>query len=398
MVKNFGKGLIWAGALLLLAGCAAGQGKQVIPDFSAVNLNPSLKSGEYQLQTENFLIILDASQSMSSFRGDDDFRMAKEVVSRLNRTLPDVRLKGGLRSFGHSMSVSREPTTIFAPFGDYNPASIEKGLAQIREPGGNSRLDSALLAAIDDLKGASGRTAVIVVSDGLGMGAAPERAAEELKKTYGERLCLYPVLIGDGAEGKRLMENLARIGGCGFSVQAEQIASGPGMAEYVSRIFLAKAPPKPAPVAPPRPAPAPVVMDSDGDGVPDHLDKCPGTPKGAPVNQVGCWIIENIRFDFDKAEIKPEYFRDLDKVIEVLKQNPDLNTVIEGHTDGIGAEAYNQRLSERRANSVREYLVEKGIPAQRLTAQGFGLTQPIAPNDTEEGRAMNRRVQLSPVK
>jgi len=138
--------------------------------------------------------------------------------------------------------------------------------------------------------------------------------------------------------------------------------------------------------------------DTDGDGVPDYLDKCPGTPKGAKVNSDGCWMLEGVNFDTDKCDIKSAFAARLDEVAGVLNKNPELNIKICGHTDNVGSAAYNQKLSERRAAAVKAYLAEKGIAAERMTAKGFGLTRPIATNDTDDGRAKNRRVELKPVK
>ena len=147
---------------------------------------------------------------------------------------------------------------------------------------------------------------------------------------------------------------------------------------------------EPAPVPVPVAAPA----DSDHDGVIDADDRCPGTPPGADVNKVGCWIIKGLLFDFGKADIKPEYEPFLDNVVRVLNKNPDMLIEIQGHTDSIGSEAFNMKLSIKRAQAVADYLKAHGINANRLTVTGFGKTRPVAPNDTEEGRAQNRRVQI----
>jgi outer membrane protein OmpA-like peptidoglycan-associated protein len=103
-------------------------------------------------------------------------------------------------------------------------------------------------------------------------------------------------------------------------------------------------------------------------------------------------------FDFDSAEIKSVAYPMLDEASYILKKNPELNVEIDGHTDSTGPADYNMKLSERRANAVMEYFVSKGVAAEQLTIKGFGLTKPAAGNDTEEGRAKNRRVELTPVK
>jgi len=148
----------------------------------------------------------------------------------------------------------------------------------------------------------------------------------------------------------------------------------------------------------PAPAPAPTPQDSDGDGVLDCADRCPNTPRGAKVNEQGCWVLSDVLFAFDSAEIRPEFTSELDAVAAVLKANPGLKVEVQGHTDSVGSEAYNKKLSLRRAQAVVNYLVSKGVDPARLKAEGYGSSMPIASNDTPEGRAKNRRVQFVVIK
>lgn len=100
-------------------------------------------------------------------------------------------------------------------------------------------------------------------------------------------------------------------------------------------------------------------------------------------------------FDFNKATLRPEGRQKVEHAAGVLRENVTVHVVVEGHTDSVGSDAYNQRLSERRAASVRDYLVEKGISPSRIRTQGYGETRPVASNATEEGRAQNRRVEIN---
>ena len=143
------------------------------------------------------------------------------------------------------------------------------------------------------------------------------------------------------------------------------------------------------------------ALDSDGDGVPDHQDACPDTPAGAQVDERGCppqldetvTIDLNLEFDVDSADLRPAHYGEIRDVIDFMRQFPGSSAVIEGHTDNTGAESYNQRLSERRARSVRNYLEsEGGIAGSRLSSVGYGESKPIDTNDTAEGRQHNRRV------
>ena len=161
--------------------------------------------------------------------------------------------------------------------------------------------------------------------------------------------------------------------------------------------------PRPAPVVaeppPPPPPPAPPAKcgDEDGDGVCDADDKCPGTPAGTTVDKVGCPCSQELKvlFDFDKSELRPESITELERVVKFMNDVPFATAKIDGHTDSVGTEAYNLALSDRRAKAVFDYLSSRGVDPSRLKSQGFGEANPIAPNDTAEGRQLNRRVMLN---
>jgi OOP family OmpA-OmpF porin len=146
----------------------------------------------------------------------------------------------------------------------------------------------------------------------------------------------------------------------------------------------------------------PCSLDSDGDGVNDCDDKCPDTRAGAKVDSQGCEIIEDLvidltagEFEFDSAELKPEMMQMLDDVAAKIEASPgDENIMIVGHTDSTGPESYNQGLSERRARSAADYLIQQGVSQDRISISGMGETQPVADNSTREGRAQNRRVEI----
>jgi OOP family OmpA-OmpF porin len=149
-------------------------------------------------------------------------------------------------------------------------------------------------------------------------------------------------------------------------------------------------------VEPPAPVPPPVAdcstMDDDHDGVNNCDDKCPNSLSDVPVTKYGCWVVD-VKFDNDKDIIKPEYYSNLDNAAEVIKNHPEAMIEVQGHTSKTGTFKHNMDLSERRANAVKEYLL-RGHDFPNVTSRGYGWTQPIDTNDTEEGRANNRRVQL----
>jgi outer membrane protein OmpA-like peptidoglycan-associated protein len=145
--------------------------------------------------------------------------------------------------------------------------------------------------------------------------------------------------------------------------------------------------------------------DADGDGVNDDKDRCPHTPAGVKVDEEGCQvlfekakkslILEGVNFATGKAELTPESQAILDGVAESLVANEEIRVQVGGHTDNTGSAAVNKRLSAARAEAVRQYLISKGVAADRLTAAGFGPSKPIASNKTAAGRAQNRRVELT---
>ena len=102
-----------------------------------------------------------------------------------------------------------------------------------------------------------------------------------------------------------------------------------------------------------------------------------------------------MKFDFNKAVVKPNSYGDVKSLADFMKQYPKTTTQVSGHTDNVGPDAYNQKLSQRRADAVKQVLVKDGVRADRITSVGYGKTRPVADNATEAGRAMNRRVEAS---
>ena len=158
-------------------------------------------------------------------------------------------------------------------------------------------------------------------------------------------------------------------------------------------------------------------LDSDGDGIPDYQDKCPTVP--APGTADGCppppaarpaepeaptaapeaprkLTLEGVNFDSDSARLRPESLAILDNAAATLKEWGEVKVEVAGHTDSTNSDAYNLRLSQRRAEAVRAYLIKQGVAADRLTAKGYGESSPVADNKTAAGRYKNRRVELIP--
>ncbi len=420
----------------------------------------TIQSEMFGQKVDNFLVVLDASSSMlEKHNGEKKFSIAKNFISNMNSTLPDLKLNGALRSFGHADSVSKEKTMLAYGWTQYTKQGLSNGLAKLTKAGGISPLDVAESYVSKDLAKVDGKTAVILISDGKDMSMKPVENTKKIVEKFGDRVCIYTILVGDDEKGKILFDTIARTGGCGISLNADNLATGAQMSDFVKRVFIGelldsdgdgvpdtsdKCPDTPSWVkvdekgcpldadndgvadyidqCPDTPSGVSVdrlgcPIDADNDGVPDYMDKCPGTPKGEKVDQSGCtvktamglekvavataagtFIFNEIQFDTNKWDIKDGSKPVLDEVIEILEGNPALKLEVQGHTDNTGSMGYNTKLSEKRAKSVVDYMTDKGISADRLTYKGYGPAYPIRSNDTAAGRASNRRVEFKPLK
>lgn len=392
MKRNCLKAAFFVAVSILLMSFATQQSLAEVPHspFQAVNLNPKLQSGEYVQKVNGFVVILDKSGSMGEvYKGHKKLDIAKGLVSHLNQTIPDLQLCGTLRAFGRfDIGYPTDFNKVFYGPTDYSKANFENALGTVGWARGLSPLEQAIDRAAKDLSCTRGQVALIVVSDAKEMNKKLVlKAAQNIKGQYGERLCIYSVFVGKDKKGNALMQGVADAGGCGFLVKADDLASPQQMAEFVEMVFLQKV----------------VIveeacLDSDGDGVCDDVDKCPNTPKGVKVDSRGCWLIGMVNFDFDKYNIKPQYFTILDNVAAVMKLNPSLQIMVQGNTDNIGSAKYNMGLSERRAGAAKAYLMDKGISGNRISTIGYGFTRPIATNSTDDGRALNRRDEMGPLR
>ncbi len=401
-VKHFLTGLLVIFLGFVLTGCA-GLSTKPTADLTCTSkdIGALLKSGEYQKKVDNFLIILDASTSMSDKLGRDftyepsKLVLAKDLIKCLNNTLPaDLDVNGGMRIFG---PVYSEKGLVYG-MTKYSKAGLQDAVLAVGGTGGVTPLANAIVHANSDLNDMQGNAAVIIFSDGINTEPdSPVAAAATMNDMYGENVCIYTVLLGNDPKGKKTMDQIADAGKCGFATGANNLAYRTlsdgtslgltdGMADFATYVFLEK---------------GKMEMDSDGDGVVDSLDKCPDTPKGIKVDSVGCPLpIEAkvsinllVQFDFDKAVVKPQYHSELEKVANFMKAYPKTTGQLEGHTDSIGTEEYNMKLSKRRAESVKNYLIDKfGIDPARLSTVAYGESKPIASNGTAAGRQKNRRV------
>jgi len=315
-------------------------------------------------KVDNFIFFTDQSGSMAQKHktlGERKIDMAIKNMQAMNQAVPALDYTSGL--------------FLFAPFegksgpGAYNKASMANTITSVgtdfdiygrRTTMGNGLIDlDPVIAAL------SGKTAVIMFTDGdSNLGADPVAQARALYAKYGNNLCIHIVSYGDNARGQMIIDNIRSLSSCTVVTDYTSLSSPGGMNAFVKDVFYAEVADAPAP------APVPV------------------TPMEKET------ITFSLHFGFDKYQITDEMIPVLEQAKMILDENPSASYEIAGHTDSTGPEAYNQGLSERRAGSVKDWMVANGISASRLEAKGYGELSPKYDNSTIEGRKLNRRVEI----
>ena len=231
----------------------------------------AIDTDAYVRKVDQFVVITDGSLSMTDrWQGQRKLGVAEDFLMSLNQTVPDLGYDGGLRTFGRGLCKSEGKTVSIIEVGEYLTSSFGDGVARFNCANGTSPLNLALDAAGADLYNRDSRTAIVIVSDGLDMGKKEVTAAEGLASAFGENLEIYAVQIGDSKKGRELLEKVVAAGGAGYLKPASKLTTSRAMAQFVADVFL--------------------WPDADGDGVADHIDQCPDTPKGVAVDTVGCPI------------------------------------------------------------------------------------------------------------
>lgn len=310
-------------------------------------------------KVDNFILFVDQSGSM--YMTNESMKrvkmgMAKELLLGMNELIPQLSYKGGV--------------VLFAPFQQllaptpFDRAQVSKAINTIKNEqdifGRLTPMGPGLMGLDPVMSGLSGKTAVIIFSDGMAnLGSDPVAEAKNLRSKY-PNLCFHIVSFAEPADakGKKILEAISKMDGCSIMVDGPALLKDKAaLAKFVDDVFC-----------------APVAEAKEE-----------------------AMILRGINFDFDKSDIKPEFRPVLDEAVATLQKKANVNVIIEGHTDAIGSDAYNMKLSERRAKAVHGYFLKKGLAAGRMKTIGYGESKPKADNATEQGRAINRRVELKVV-
>lgn len=324
--------------------------------FMVVSALPA--SAKLVRKVDNFILFLDTSSSMKFFykgvrhldlAGQSKVALGQAAMVETNNLVPDLGYNSGVYTFA--------PYKQYAAMAPYNRDAMDKAINNINihyeTYGRMTPMGDGLYSLDTVLGGLSGKTAVIIYSDGgsnLGRDAVAE--AKRLQAKYGDRLCFMVVSFADDKKGEDVLKQIAALSSCKCFVKGED--------------FLRK--------------------------------------QEARIQFLMCGLYEEVKaetilfrsiyFDFDKYNIKKEFIPVLDEGVSIIKSQPGTQVILEGHTDSVGTEQYNMGLSNRRANSVKAYFVKKGIESGRINAIGYGESQPRASNATAEGRKLNRRVEI----
>jgi OOP family OmpA-OmpF porin len=320
---------------------------------------------------DNFIFLLDQSGSMYMHYGKPPAHVkmapdrlkvaiAKRVLSGINDQVPANNYKG--TNFTSALELLAPVQEISRP-GLYDRAAMAKALKSIKDDqeifGRETPLGPGIISMDPVLAKMSGNTAVILVSDGeANLGTDPETDARAIYSKY-PNACIHIVSVADTQDkkGKLILNAIHQMKPCSVMAEATTLDTDrAALDKFVRDVF------------------------------------CTQKKEAPPKEEV--LILRGIHFDFDKYNIKPEWRAVLDEGTQILAKRPNVKITIEGHCDGIGTIPYNQTLSERRARAVFDYFSAKGISSSRMDTVGYGKMKPKATNDTEDGRAINRRVEL----
>ena len=351
---------------ILFIGCAT---------FKPVDLNPQIRSGQLVQKTDNVIVLFDKSASMSNLHGkvnvNEATRLyhAKNATENMIATIPEIRLNAGFRTFWS------EETALLYGMKPLVKEDYTKAINSIDNAYGRTPMAKAITAAGNDLRGAAGNSAIIIVSDFSDLPGIddirPEAvmaAITKVNEEYGDKLCVYAIQLGYVPDGKELSEQIVQNVAGGYTVNADRLVKPAAMGAFVERVIAGNCLRYKQLAAEPRER---FII------VPDEPMAEEKIVAAVAEKKVVILTFEDVHFDFDKSTLKPEAQAILKRDIQVLKNNPNAKVRIAGYTSAAGTMAYNQALSERRAKAVQEYLINEGIiTPDRLSTIGYGETDP----------------------
>ena len=342
--------------ILLFSACA-----KPYPQRTPLEVSPVSVMGGEQRITDQIIVITDGSATMVQ---EANFPEARALTQSFVAAMPaaNAPAKGadyqaGLISFGGGERGG-------APLAEFNREVLADKAAYLRPLGSLTLLDQVLGEAQDELAGSSGRAAIVIFSDGLPTSEQSTiAAAQSLISKHNGEVCIHTVHTGSDSAGAAFLGRLSELTSCGSMRAGGSLNSASAIHDFQRQVSL-----------------GPATLPAVG-------------ARGPCATRI---VLRGVQFEFDQADVTSESGVVLDAAAEQLMQCPNVNLRVDGYTCSIGTDGYNVGLSERRADAVRSYLVNAGVPARRLETRAFGQSKPVASNATEDGRIQNRRVELSP--
>lgn len=339
-----------------------------LPREEALAVSPVRFGGEELRKVSNLFVVTDASGTMWN---EKNFPTAKALSTSFIRALPDANARSSSRDYNVGYIAFGGDDRVSVPLQRFDRqallAASEKAnvMGSIDGTGGMSPIHSVIDEIAAQLDGKVGDTAVVIFTDGLADDPARAIAsATALGEGYRGKVCFRGVQVGSDPAGADFLLQLAGATSCGSSQNAADISSTSEFSRYAKNVVVGNAP----------------------------LPSVAAAPPGSCSSKIR---LRGIEFGFDKANVDEAGQVVLDTAIAAISTCSNARLNVTGFTDSIGAESYNQNLSERRANAVRDYFVSKGLDSGSIQPQGFGEANPVASNETQDGRARNRRVELS---
>ena len=313
-------------------------------------------------KVDNFILFVDYSGSMNmstTVVPTTKIENAKALIAKMNAEIPALNYQSGVYTFAPFEG-------LLAPTA-YDKAKVAKANDAIKtnyDPFGRNTPMGMGLDSLDPvLAKLSGKTAVIIFTDGdSNYGVSPVAEAKAMFAKYQGRVCFHVVSYADNANGKMVVDEIRALNRCSVSGDPKALGDAAAMKKFVRDVFY----------------------DVEGDAAPRSL---------SPAAACETITFGNLNFAFNKYQIVKEMEPALEQALSVLKSSKCDKFIVEGHTDSVGGVPYNQKLSERRANSVAKWLKDKGFTG-KLAVEGKGKLQPKYDNKTDEGRALNRRVEI----
>ncbi len=354
---------------LSASGCASFSPVGELADRAPIDAQPITLAPNEVRVTDHVVVLTDGSGTQYV---NETFPEAKALTQSFVKAMPEANVRAPQSSSGYNagavgfggedrIRVSIRPFDRGALAAQANSLKV---MGSIDGMGGTTPLHHVIGEITPGLVALEGRAALMIFTDGMPDDpAAAIASATTLVKRRVDDTCIHAVQTGDTAEGQAFLKQLTGLTNCGSLRSGADLTSNFEIQQLAKTVFV-----------------GPGIM-------PVAASPCDGVVR-----------LRGIEFAFNRDEIASASQPVLDAAAQQLQQCPNIRINVGGHTDSVGSAAYNDGLSYRRAESTKSYFVSQGVDATRLEIEGFGESEPVASNDTTDGRARNRRVELSPLR